>query len=57
MSHHNARTTFQGRLLIVQGHHAGWPHARIAEAMGILRQCVIKWLDRYVGEGEAGLPD
>ena len=55
MSHRNARTTFQGRLLIVQRHRAGWPQAHIAKAMGISRKCVRKWLDRYAAEGEAGL--
>ncbi|MBC9735635.1 IS481 family transposase [Nocardioides marmotae] len=57
MSHRNARTTLQGRLLIVQRHRAGWPQAHIAKAMGISRQCVRKWLDRYASEGEAGLYD
>jgi transposase InsO family protein len=57
VSHRNARTTFQGRLLIVQRHRAGWPQAHIAKAMGISRQCVKKWIDRYRAEGEAGLQD
>jgi transposase InsO family protein len=55
VSHRNARTTFQGRLLIVQRHRAGWPQAHIAKAMGISRKCVKKWLDRYAAEGEFGL--
>ena len=57
VSHGNARTTFQGRLLIVQRHRAGWPQAHIAAAMGISRKCVKTWLDRFAGEGEAGLRD
>jgi transposase InsO family protein len=57
VSHRNARTTFQGRLLIVQRHRAGWPQAHIAKAMGISRKCVKKWLDRHEAEGEAGLHD
>jgi transposase InsO family protein len=57
VSHRNARTTFQGRLLIVARHRAGWPQAHIAKAMGISRQCVKKWIDRYAAEGEAGLHD
>ena len=57
MSHRNARTTFQGRVLIVQRYRAGWPQAHIASAMGISRKCVKKWLDRYVAEGEPGLWD
>lgn len=57
MSHRNARTTFQGRLLIVERYAAGWPQAHIAAAMGISRSCVGKWIDRYLAEGEAGLAD
>jgi transposase InsO family protein len=57
MSHRNARTTFQGRLLIVQRHQAKWRQAHIAKAMGISRKCVKKWIDRYAAEGEAGLHD
>ena len=57
MSHRNARTTFQGRLLIVQRHRAGWPQAHIAKAMGISRKCVKTWIDRYRAEGEEGLHD
>jgi transposase InsO family protein len=57
VSHRNARTTFQGRLLIVQRRADGWPKAHIAKAMGISRKCVMKWLDRYQIEGRAGLRD
>lgn len=57
MSHRNARTTVQGRLLIVERHKAKWKQAHIAKAMGISRKCVGKWLDRYAAEGEAGLED
>jgi transposase InsO family protein len=57
VSHGSARTTFQGRLLIVQRRQAGWPQAHIAAAMGISRKCVKTWLDRYAAEGEAGLRD
>ena len=57
MSHRNARTTFQGRLLIVTRHRAGWPKAHIAAAMGIARTCVTRWLDRFAVEGESGLHD
>lgn len=57
VSHGNARTTFQGRLLIVQRHRSGWPQAHIAAAMGISRKCVKTWLDRFARDGEAGLQD
>lgn len=54
MSHANARTTFQARLLIVERHAAGWPQAHIAKAMRISRKCVKGCLDRHAVEGEAG---
>jgi transposase InsO family protein len=57
VSHRNARTTFHGRLLIVQRHLDGWRPAQIAEAMGISRKCVHGWINRYRTEGEAGLHD
>jgi len=57
VSHGSARTTFHGRLLIVQRHRAGWPQAHIAAAMGVSRKCVRTWLDRFAVEGEAGLRD
>lgn len=57
MSHRNARTTFLGRLLIVERYHDGWPKAHIASAMGISRKCVSTWVARYATEGEAGLHD
>jgi len=57
VSHRNARTTYQGRLLIVQRFRAGWKKAHIAAAMGLSRQCVHKWIGRFTAEGEAGLVD
>jgi transposase InsO family protein len=57
LSHRNARTTFHGRLLIVERFLAGWPKAHIATAMGVSRKCVRTWVDRYESEGEAGLCD
>ncbi|HEY9305956.1 MAG TPA: IS481 family transposase [Mycobacterium sp.] len=57
MSHRNARTTFHGRLLIVQRYQQGWTQAHIAAAMGISRKCVHTWISRYGAEGHAGLWD
>jgi transposase InsO family protein len=57
VSHGNARLTVHGRLLIVQRHHGGMPKAHIAAAMGVSRNCVKKWIDRFTAEGEAGLRD
>lgn len=57
VSHRNARTTFHGRLLIVQRYRQGWKQAHIAEAMGISRKCVHTWVSRYELLGEDGLRD
>jgi transposase InsO family protein len=57
VSHANARTTFHGRLLIVERWQAGWRKAHIAAAMGISRKCVRNWITRFEDEGEAGLVD
>jgi len=57
VSHRNARTTFHGRLLIVQRYRQGWKQAHIAEAMGVSRKCVHTWITRYELLGEAGLQD
>jgi transposase InsO family protein len=57
VSHRSARTTFHGRLLIVQRHSAGWPQAHIAKAMGVSRKCVKTWIDRFAAEGQDGLHD
>jgi transposase InsO family protein len=57
VSHRNARTTYLGRLLIVERYRDGWPKAHIASAMGISRKCVSTWVARYETEGEAGLHD
>ena len=57
VSHRNARTTYQGRLLIVERFEQGWSKAHIAAAMGISRRCVHKWIRRFDTEGRAGLQD
>jgi transposase InsO family protein len=57
VSHRNARTTYQGRLLIVERFRDGWNKAHIATAMGISRRCVHKWIARFDTEGESGLHD
>ena len=57
VSHRNARTTFHGRMLIVERFSEGWAKAHIAAAMGISRKCVRSWIARYEAEGEVGLHD
>lgn len=48
MSHPKARLTPAGRLLVVERvlEH-GWSPAQTAEAMGVLRATVYKWLARF----------
>jgi transposase InsO family protein len=57
VSHRNARTTFHGRMLIVDRFVDGWSKAHIAAAMGISGKCVRTWIARYEVEGEMGLHD
>src|SRR5660397_185338 len=58
MSHSRAKLSPEGRLLVVQRvtEHR-WTPAQTAEAMGVSRATVYKWLHRYREEGEAGLQD
>ena len=55
MPHRNARTTYHGRVLMVERYQLGWAKAHIAAAMGLSRKCVHTWISRYEAEGEAGL--
>lgn len=58
MSHPRGRLTVYGRSLLV--HRVlveGWRPAVAAEAAGVSRATVYKWLRRYRDEGEAGLQD
>lgn len=57
MSQCDAHPLFQDRLLIMRRHRAGRSQAHSALTMGISRECVEKWLDRYADEGEAGVWD
>jgi transposase InsO family protein len=58
MSHPRAKLTPEGRRLVVDRVRThGWTPAQTAEAMGVSRATVYKWLRRYAGEGEAGLLD
>ena len=58
MSHASARLNDFGRgLLIRRVLDEGWTAAAAAEAAGISRATVYKWLARYRGEGQAGLQD
>ena len=56
--HSNARTCPQSRRLLVERVlEDGWSLAAAAEAAGISERTAWKWVDRYRGEGEAGLSD
>lgn len=58
MAHRNARLTVHGRRLIVSRVlDEGWSVATTAEAAGVSRATVHKWLRRFREEGEAGLAD
>ena len=58
MSHRNARLTVHGRGLIVERVlRQGRPRAHVAAEMGVSRQCVGHWINRYLTEGEDGLRD
>lgn len=58
MGHGNARLTFYGRCLIVHRvRDLEMPAAHVAKAMGVSRQCVHRWLNRFDAEGRDGLRD
>lgn len=58
MSHASARLNQFGRgLLIARVLEEGWTAAAAAEAAGVSRATVYKWLARFRGEGHAGLRD
>jgi transposase InsO family protein len=58
VSHRNARLTVHGRRLVVaRVREQGMKPAHVAEAMGVSRQCVYRWLERFDTEGDAGLFD
>jgi transposase InsO family protein len=58
VAHRNARLTVYGRLLIVRRVvDEGWSVPTAAEAAGVSRATVYKWLARFREQGEAGLAD
>jgi transposase InsO family protein len=58
MVHPRAKLTPHGRLLLVRRvEELGWRPAQVAEASGISRATVYKWLRRFRTEGSAGLLD
>ena len=58
MAHRNARLTVHGRrLLVSRVLDEGWSVAASAEAAGVSRTTVHKWLRRFREEGPAGLTD
>src|SRR5512144_2723133 len=57
VQHANARLTVHARRLLVERVEAGWPQARVAEQLGVARQTVSKWWQRYQAGGDAALLD
>lgn len=58
MAHRRARLTVFGRRLLVDRVEIdGWTLAKAAEAAGVSRQTVTKWVGRYRQLGEPGLED
>lgn len=56
MAHPSAALTPRGRLLLVRRvEELGWPAAHVAEASGVSRATVYKWLRRFRTEGPPGL--
>lgn len=55
VQHANARLTVHARRLLVQRAEAGWPRPRVAEQLGVSRQTVSKWWQRYQAGGDAAL--
>jgi len=57
-SHRNARTTpIVRRLMVERVRKLGWKVTATADAAGVSRTTVYKWLKRFGDEGEAGLED
>lgn len=56
-THINARTCVYSRGLIIQRHQSGEPQQSIADALGISRRTVCKWIKRWQDEGQEGLHD
>ncbi|MGV0071440.1 IS481 family transposase [Mycobacterium colombiense] len=58
MSHGNARLTVHGRQLLVDRVLTGGRKpAHVAAELGVSRQCVYRWVRRFLDEGSAGLID
>lgn len=58
MVHPRATLTPRGRLLLVRRvEEMGWPAAQVAEATGVSRATVYKWVRRFRTEGQPGLQD
>ena len=57
MVHPNSKLTPKGRLLLVRRVEEGWGAPQVAEASGVSRATVYKWVRRFRVEGSAGLLD
>jgi len=57
LSHANARLTVHGRLLLDSRVPSGRPVSHVAKELGLSRQGVHRWMNRYRELGQAGLAD
>ncbi|MDX6230856.1 MAG: hypothetical protein QOI76_4246 [Frankiales bacterium] len=57
MSHANAPLTVEGRRRFCERIDAGRPKAHVSAELGLSRQCVTKWYQRWLEDGEDGLVD
>ena len=57
MAHRSSKLTPAGRHLVVRRYQAGWVADRVAEAVGVSRATVYKWVRRFATEGAAGMQD
>ena len=57
MAHANAVLTPIGRRLLVDRVLSGRPQSHVAKELGVSRQCVARWVNRFRAEGLGGLSD
>jgi transposase InsO family protein len=57
LAHANAVLTPVGRRLLVERVLSGRPQSHVAKELGVSRQCVARWVNRFRAEGPQGLSD
>lgn len=56
-SHSNARTNAYSRAIIIQRYQSGEPQQVIADALGVSRRTICKWIARHKDNPDIGLHD